>query len=94
MSMHYLKAICVEDVPADQASNALAALEGTCANGADVITPFVMDGRCKGLDIGVWLSVTEVGQGVELDVALRASSRRIRYPWRSNTSPCTDPAKR
>ena len=92
--MHSLKAICVEDVPADQASNALAALEGTRADGASVVIPFVVDGRREGLDIGVWLSVVEVGQGVELDVALRASSRRIRYPWRSNTSSCTDPAKR
>ena len=88
--MHSVKAICVEDVPADQASNALAALEGTRANRANVITPFVMDGRREGLDIRVWLALTEVGQGVELDVTY--SSRRIRYPWRSNASHCTDPA--
>ena len=94
MRMHPFKALCVEDVPAYKASNAFATFEGTCANGANVIIPFVMDGRREGLDIGVWLSVVEVGQGVELDVALRASSSRIRYPWRSNTSSCTDPAKR
>ena len=73
----------MENVPAYKASNAFATFEGTCADGANVIIPFVMDGRREGLDVGVWLSVVEVGQGVELDVTLRSSHSRIRNPRRS-----------
>ena len=73
MSVHSLKAIRVEDVPANQTGYALATLEWTRADRAHVVASFIVDGRREVLVIGVWPSITEIGQGVELNVALGSS---------------------
>ena len=73
MSVHALKAIRVEDVPANQTSYALATFEWTRADRAHVVASFIVDGRREVLVVGVWPSITEIGQSVELNVALRSS---------------------
>ena len=71
----------MEDVPADQTSNVLAALERTCANRAHVVADFVVHGSGEVEVVRVWAIVAQVGESIEFDIP----SVGIRNPWRCNT---------
>ena len=69
MDMHPLEAICVEDVPADQASDSLSTFKRACAYRAHVVVTLVVDRGSEVQVVCIWLSVAEVRQCVQLDVA-------------------------